>query len=564
MTLRAITTFIGSIPETIAQVISRRPYLSALAVFAFFFVIFAIIYLPNTILSAGDDHFFHFRFAYEMREQGFLNAFQNFKAIYFSKIAQGVYYPYYNFLFYLVIIPFTYLTPLYLGIKLYAVVAASLFFTVLYLAARFFNIRYAFLWVLFIFSIASTSSIYRLFLSRPYVLAPAFLVVLILCLERRRYVLAALVSFAYLYWYDATFFFPLCTAVVYYLFEQLYRGRAAWKGLLWVLGGTAAAVLVVMLMAPGFLAFLHDIIFGDVLTVTQQIRIPEGGELYPIDIFGYIHDNTLLFAFLIIACCYELWLYTFHKAASAVLDEHAPLRATLVFLAGGFFAADVLISGRFGDYLLMLFGLYLILALDSIRARVTVEKTLGAYLKAGLFLALGYLFITAMLSFNTSLANNGSPVQLLEGTGTWLADHTQPGDVIFDANWSWFAQLYYWSPADYYVAGIEPRFLYTYDSTLYWLWNNMSNYGIACDSEYCPDLYLQSVGAYGHPGTPATTAWIREEGNTIAGILVNKFHATYIVSSYQYTLFNMLLDNNPHFTKVYGGNRTFYVYSVTP
>jgi len=268
MIFRSITGAVGRAPEYAYAYVSRHAYLRTVLVFSFFFLVFAAIYLPNTTMSAGDDHFFHFRFAYEMREQGFWNAFANFKSIYASKITEGAYYPYYNFLFYLAVIPFTYITPLWFGIKLYAVIAAGLFFTVLYLAVRYFKVEHAFLWVAFVFSIASTESVWRLLLSRPYVLAPAFLIVLIICLHKRRYAFAALVSFLYLYWYDATFFFPFAIALVYYIFEQLYTGKAAWRGLLWVAGGTVASVALVATLTPGFFTYLYDIIFGDVLTVS--------------------------------------------------------------------------------------------------------------------------------------------------------------------------------------------------------------------------------------------------------------------------------------------------------
>jgi len=565
MTFRSITGAVGRAPEYAYAYVSKHAFLRTVLVFSFFFLVFAAIYLPNTMMSAGDDHFFHFRFAYEMREQGFWNAFANFKSIYASKIADGAYYPYYNFLFYLVVIPFTYIEPLWLGIKLYAVIAAALFFTVLYLTVRYFKVEHAFLWVASLFSIASTESVWRLLLSRPYVLAPAFLVALVVCLHRRKYFLAALVSFLYLYWYDATFFFPFATALVYYVFEQLYTGKAAWRGLLWVLGGTVASVGLVVLFTPGFFTFLHDIIFGDVLTVSQQIKIPEGGELYPADIFTYIRDNIVLFSGLILACCFELWVYVSHKRPDMFADDPlAPVRGALVFLAAGFFGADVLVSGRFGDYLLMLFGLYFIMAMSRLLAEFSAPPVLKVYLFAGTLLVILYLFFTAAFGLNSFIASSGAPVQTLEGTGTWLADNTQPGDVVYDATWNWFAQLYYWSPSDDYVVGIEPRFLYTYSAHLYWLWYNISGYGIVCDTEWCPDAYANAAAAYAHPGTAATKGWDTEEGNAIAAALTDEFHAKYIVSSYTFPMLNAVLDNNAHFTKVYGGNRTYYIYRITP
>src|SRR5690349_8327562 len=119
--------------SSVSEYVGKRKYLKNFLIFSFFFSIFFAVYFSVSTLSSSDDHFFHFRFASWIVDHGFFQSFRDLKAIYFSKIAQGnQYFVYYNFLFYLVIIPFTFITPLTLGIKLYAVFAVAFAFWLLY------------------------------------------------------------------------------------------------------------------------------------------------------------------------------------------------------------------------------------------------------------------------------------------------------------------------------------------------------------------------------------------------------------------------------------------------
>ena len=197
----------------------------------------------NTLVSS-DDHFFHFRFAYEMRTNGFLNSFYDFKSIYFTKIAQGSqYFIYYNFLFYLVIIPFTFIQPLVLGIKLYAVMAAALSFAVFYWCLRRFGVRYPFLWVLIILAMTGLAPVFRLFLSRPYALALCrlFLLLFFYILHKKIAGGAFLYKFrlSFLAWSDI-FLAPRRSHRLLY-FRKIYGGKGDWKNLALSAGGTVGS-----------------------------------------------------------------------------------------------------------------------------------------------------------------------------------------------------------------------------------------------------------------------------------------------------------------------------------
>lgn len=165
--------------KKIYSFITDRPYLQTLLVFSFFVIVFQWMYLSVEPLLSGDDHFFHFRFAQIMTEQGFFAAFDNFRNIYFSPLATGSYYPTYNFIFYLVILPLTFIQPLYLAIKIYAILAGAVAFSSFYALCRWSGVRWCFFWTVHVVGFIGTRSFWHLFTSRPSVLAPLMLIGLI-------------------------------------------------------------------------------------------------------------------------------------------------------------------------------------------------------------------------------------------------------------------------------------------------------------------------------------------------------------------------------------------------
>ena len=550
-----------------------RNKLQLFLTFSFFFAVFFAVYFSVSTLSSGDDHFFHFRFAQEMLSHGFFQSFWNFKSIYFSKMAQGnAYFMYYNFIFYLVVIPFTFIAPLYLGIKLYAVFIAAIAFTLLYWCLKKFEIRNPFIWTLVILSITSVGSIWRFFLSRPYALAPSLLLLLLYFLYRKNKTGAFIVSFAYLFWHSSTFFMPLCVAIVYYVIQKFYRQKGDWKVFLAAGSGTIVAILATYIVSAGFLPFIWDTlikIYWQTI-VGKTVNISEGGELYPVDFFNFIQTNALIFACFVMALSVDLFSYVGYKFKhSAPVEYFAGLpesrrhvQMSMLVLTAGFFLGTIAVSARFGDYFTFFAALYIALSFDYARRliRITGASLIRRSLATGFGIVLVYLFLSNMLFLQQKLAYGQSPFEFYQ-TGTWLAKNSRPGDIVFEANWSWFPQLYYWSPDDYYSSGLEPRFMYDYSPTLYWESVHIATNGYVCGQEKCPELTTAEQAAF--RGATTTAAWAKTEGDTIASTLRNDFKASYIVTSKDYRIFDYVLSNNRNFTQEsYDSQYDYTIYKV--
>ena len=49
----------------------------------------------------------------------------------------------------------------------------------------------------------------------------------------------------------------------------------------------------------------------------------------------------------------------------------------------------------------------------------------------------------------------------------WIAENSKPGDIVFNARWEYFPELFFWNAENVYVSGMDPIFQYTYDPDLY-------------------------------------------------------------------------------------------------
>jgi glycosyltransferase involved in cell wall biosynthesis len=552
--------------------LADKTYLQLILIFSFFFLVFFGVYFWVSTLSSSDDHLFHFRFAQQLFQHGFFQSFQNFKSIYFSKIAQGnTYFVYYNFLFYLVIIPFTFIQPLYLGIKLYAVFAIAIAFVLLYICLKKFEVKNPFVLTILFVAITAVPYLYRFFLSRPYALAPSLLLVLLLFLYKKNHIGVFVISFIYIYWHSATFFMPFGVSIAYYISERFYRPKGDYKNMIYSFAGTGVAVALTYAVSSGFLLYMRDIIFGTYwdTILGKKVNIAEGGELYPQDFFNFIQGNALIFATFVTALSIDIFSYVGYKLRrvkdywGGVSPERRHLHLCVLLLTISFFLGTVVMSARFEDYFTFFAALYIALSFDYVRRIMSVEgdSLIRRSIGFGLIVVLIYLFVSNMLFLQRQLAYGAQPNEFYE-TGLWLNNNTKPGDIIFNNNWSWFTGLYYYSPQDNYIVGLEPRFTYTLSPSIYWQWVHIANDGYVCSTEKCTDFDTAKNTALTISTTTASK-WIKTESSEIAYTLLNTFHTSYVVTSSDYTVFNAIMNQSDRFQKEFTDDQYGYmIYKV--
>lgn len=551
----------------------NRENLYVFYVFSFFFVLTLLPYFSIDRVFSMDDHFFHIKFAEIFREQG-VRAFTDFQSIYFSRIGiEHEYLVYYNFLFYIALLPFTFLVPLILGIKMYGVMVVSFSLTTVYFFLRKVLVRHPFLWTVFFLGMLMQSGLlFRFSLARPFTLAPVFLVIALLFIHQKKHFFAGLVAFLYFYWHTATFFFPLALAVGYFLFEQFYGKKPDWKMIIWPFLGTAAAVLFAYAFSPGVIAYLRDVIFPVFFDTAlfKDTGVAEGGEVYGQDFFNVFSSFFWFLAFFIVLGTYEVLRYIRTKRGIQGLEELAdmslqPLRATL-FMASLAFWLGSFFSTRFLDDFGYFCILYIALATTEVSRFFIVQ---GQALRKAFFIGIPIVFIFFFsgiaLSFYDLLGRSTSHM-MVQGPAEWLNSNLPKGKMIFNSDWSAFPTLYYFTGDKFrYTTGLEPRFLYDLDPRMYWIWRNIGDNAVYCEQRDCEEIIKQRDEFLApRKSEDEKSRWYEHQGNLMAESIMRDFQTDIIVVSNQRTWLLDVFDHSDRFKQEFfdDKNSIYAVYRI--
>lgn len=545
----------------------QKEYIKTLAVFLLFFSCFSLIYFSFDKFISLDDPFFHIRFAEIFRQQG-MKAFSDFHWLYFSNILENQsYFIYYNFLFYILLIPFTFITPLFLSLKLCGVTFAALSFSGLYYFLLKIKEKNAFFWTVLLFGIINYGAITRFLIVRPFALAPIILILLLYFLKQKKYWSIFILTIVYFFWHTATFFFPLFVAVIYTAFENFYGRKLDWKLIALPFAGIAMSFVATLFFAPGLFIYMKDIIFGvlfDTITGTG-VRLAEGAELYSVNVFDFLKANTFIIILLAMAATFEIIHYIEKKKHGDVADEiftaTQVLRSTLFFLSI-FFLLGTFLSKRNGDFFVFFSAVYVVVAfnvfLKSINFKFNLVKKALIY---GMVIVSVFLFVGNFLFIQDQIASSSS-YDAIQGTAEWLKNNTEEGDVVFNPTWNWFTLLFYYNTHNNYVAGIEPRFFYDYSPILYWSWWHISNDGFLCSEENCAAIQAEQRRSL--KDNKGKEVWYDKEGSVTADFIKRELKSQYIITSTAFKNLNDLMNNSDRFEKVFTDNiyNQFFVYRI--
>ncbi len=546
-----------------------RDYVKIISVFLFFFFVFSLVYFSVNRFTSTDDQFFNIRFAQIVRSHG-LGAFNGFHWIYFSKFSLGNQAFFSDPLFYVAMVPFTFVNPLFLGIKLAAVLFASLIFTFFYFFLLKLREKHAFIWTIAFFSILNYAYVWKMLMARSFVIAPAVLLVLLYFAHTKKYYWVFGISFIYFFWHIATFFFPLGVVVLYFLFENFYGKRFDWKLIIYSSGGLLLAVFATAIFFPkGFANFVYSFhiiygIFHDTI-IGKSVPIAEGSELYAGNFFDVLKENTFLIFLLVISVSYEIYRYVlWKKSGKRPLGERTNksiIRGVLFFLSI-LFLFGTFITSRNVDFFNLFAMAYVALAVNAVLGDVCFENAATRKSIAyGIIIVLVYLFVGNGLFLEDTISSSGA-YDKIKGAADWLRANTKQGEVVFNATWNWFPTLFYYDTHNYYIAGAEPRDFYDYNPDLYWAWSNISSRGYLCLHQSC-DL-VQAQQRYYLRNEKLKKIWYEKEGDTVANYIVNNFKSHYVVTSKNFTALNDLMNNSERFERVYADNGygEFFIYKI--
>ena len=409
--------------------------------------------------TADPDGYYHVRHAWVYRTQGLFDS--GFPWAAFSAIRDQASDLWYGF--HVLLVPATLPGNLLNGLLAGSVATTATALVLVWLAFRGLRLPWPLAWVV---AFASSAEVmFRLMMLRPQPLSLALALLLLAVLAssepRRRPALAFGLAFTAAWIHLAlAWLLPLVT-VVFAVFGLAHRQRPDWRAVFAVAAGSVLGFAArPQPLGALRLAWIQVGLFLEVKA--RGIQLPFGTELQPISVAR--GDPLLLLPALGLLAALVAFVVLVSRRRATDLRARAGAWTSLA-LTMLFAALSVRVASR---------SIELAAAFATVFAGLVVRehleqaspsgRALGAVLLAGF---LGILVPVAAGRHQTRVASE-RPLLAFRGASTWLAANSRPGELVFHAWWDYFPHLFFWSPRNRYVGGMDPLFQLAHDEVLFW------------------------------------------------------------------------------------------------
>jgi len=494
----------------------KRPYpiLSIAIIFLLFIAGMALIQY-STPNMPDNDGFYHIKLAWLMRTEGLK---PDFKWLPLTILNQNEFYDH-HFLFHVALIPFTFFGDLRIGAKLASVVFSSVAFLAVWFLFHRQRVPCASLWALALLGI-SDAFLYRMSITRAQSLSLAVLAIAIAWLLERKYKHLAVLSFVYVWLYDA---FPLILAlgVLYFIAVAMIEHRMEYKPLLYITIG----IVLGMLINP---YFPENIVFSyrhmlPKIAETTSIRV--GNEWFPYNTQQILQNSFP-----------SLVAFVSGIFAFGLSPRKMDVRMAFSLLASLLFGFMLLQARRFIEYFPPFALIFAVFAwaplfVDCEFASVISTKSILKRILANtsalvLSVAIVVSIARSIPRARESVAGS-KPYDLYAGASHWLEENTPVDSRIFQTDWDDFPRLFYYNTHNTYLVGLDPTYMQMYDPSLYSLW------------------VLITQGKVEHPSK----------------IIAGRFEAQYVHTDLKHKDFISMAGNDPGLKEVYRDDQAI-VYEV--
>lgn len=482
--------------------------IKVLLVFLTFFIIFFAIQLSINGFSSFDDPYYHAKHSALMAESGdfsLVNPWIKFHFLSYAPtdpwwgfhVAQALFIKFFNII---------------IGTKILVSLLAALIFAVFYFILIKQRVRSPWLWTSLYFS-ASALLLNRLLLERPFLLALSVLPLIFYCCLRKKYFYLFLLSLVYALAYNQA---PMALGLIIFYFSAEYFTKKIAD--LKIIIFTAAGIIAGFLLHPYSLNYIFVTLIHFFQVVWLRfvgVNLSVGSEIQTPGFSYFMAANFLAIIFYLLAVAIFWSIKEMRSGEKGVINYFLFYYTFLWFFA-------TLILPRGVEYWLPLGWIFIAFIFNDFygRSEYTQIKNFLANrlnLKVLTFFATGFIAVMifynfSQVHFNIYSQNRDSWPADLAQANDWLKRNTPAGSMVFYNNWGMWPLMFYYNDHNQYVAGIDPTFLYEYDHQLFWLWKNISYYGLYCDR---PELCLDA--------SP------RDNAKLIKIAIKEKFQANYIL-----------------------------------
>jgi hypothetical protein len=415
--------------------------------FLTFLLLWSLVHFTSPNL-AGNDGYFHIKFAQVIREQGIR---PDYPWLPLTILNPAEYFDH-HFLYHILLVPFSFGDLLWGG-KWSATIFASLAFLMGWILLRGQGVPYASLWALAFFAV-SEAFLFRLSMIRVQALS-LFMLLLVLHLalkKKHRWLLP--VAFIYTWLYDA---FPIMLAMllIYTLVVWAFERRLYVAPLLYAVSGVLLGLLINPYI-PNNLIFIYRHYLPKIVDITGD-TIYVGQEWYPYQTWSLVKNSgPALFAF------------GMGALALGLNNRRMESSTAVLFFMAIFFGALLLKSRRFIEYFPAFSLLFCAAAWKPLFREWSAQSRIPALVLAVLVIPAGVYNIqqTQLNIFN------GNPATEFQAVSEWLIQNSPPESRVFQTDWDDFSRIFFHNTHNTYTIGLDPTYMYLYDPELYLTWRD--------------------------------------------------------------------------------------------
>ncbi len=377
-----------------------------------------------------------------------------------------------HLLFHIILIPFTWFRDLQTGAKVAAVVFASLAVLSCYWLVVRYEIRYRLIWLLALLA-CSAPFLYRMSMTKAPPFAIIFLVIGTYLLFEKKYWPLVPLAFVFALTYDM-FVLLILTVAIWTVVIGWAEERFEWRPIVWVLLGTAAALVINPYFPHNLYLFWEHV---RVKITATSFTTKVGNEWYPYDTTEFFLNCYVALAamlagylafdwsdkkraarplfFLILSTALLLMTARWKRFA-----EYFPPFAILfaAFTLEQFWRGRAVFTHLPQDVMEDLQP-FLDRQTPTATAKETQHEETWKIIKAAFVaLALGLALFGNV--YRTAKDINGSdPRDYYAKGAAYMRGNIPAGQIVFNTDWDDFPRLFYYDPTHVYVSGLDPTYL---------------------------------------------------------------------------------------------------------
>ncbi|MCK4891383.1 MAG: hypothetical protein KAS78_01820 [Candidatus Pacebacteria bacterium] len=463
-------------------------------VFFAVFLLFSIIQFSSGNLAGNDSHLY-IKLAEMTKNQGLIKEFPWLNSTVMNSSFTGL-----HFLYYFFLIPFTFFGNLIFGAKLASLFFFSSMVSMFYFVLKTLGLKHNLFWCFLLLS-SSGYFLFRMNLARPLSFSVIFLLLIFYALVQRNNFLLFITSFLFV-WAHASFPLSVVFVFVFVFVNYMHKKKIYYKTILASLTGMILAFFVNPFF-PNNLNYFNIYYIGSMpYYLTSSIS-----EWQPLGINLVFFDTTVVFVlFLALVVIYFVMFVS--KISRNTKNkknetEHMIIIDFLLIISVVLFIA-MFLQGRYIDYWIPFAVLFiafhaeflsknysLLVGSPAFSWMLSAKYKLKSECAIFLIVFLGISFFSKAGFVFSRMGKDGSAKGIHE-ISQWLEKNTPKESVVFNVNWGDFSKLFFYNTHNYYITGLDPKFLYKLSPEKYWLYSHISE-GIVCDEEKCREEDERSV-----------------------------------------------------------------------